>query len=127
MAQYHFTDRRDSVRVRRIVTVRHSLSKRGGKKRDDIWQLSTTQDMSYSGLLFASALPYKANDVVELQVVMSGVLFLFNGYGRVVRVQEQKSGYFHVAVKYVDLKARRRDAKSLRPSGEKHALLKSSR
>ena len=69
--------------------------------------------MSYSGLLFSSALPYKVDDVLELQVVMSGVLFLFNGYGRVVRFVTHNSGYFQVAVKYIDLKIRRRNAKSI--------------
>ncbi len=127
MVRNNPAERRDSVRVRRIVTVRHRLHKRDGKKYDDIWQLATTEDMSYSGLLFSSALPYKGNDVVELQVVMSGVLYLFNGYGRVVRVNEQKSGYFQVGVKYVDLKARRRNAKSLAPSAPKRKVSKTSR
>ena len=122
MVRNNSAERRDSVRIRRIVTVRHRLNKRDGKKFEDIWQLSTTEDMSYSGLLFSSALPYKINDVVELQVVMSGVLFLFNGYGRVVRVHEQKNGYFQVAVRYVDLKMRPRNAKSLAPTGIKRKV-----
>ena len=82
--------------------------------------------MSYSGLLFCSALPYRINDIVELQVVMSGVLYLFNGYARVVRVHEQKNGYFQVGVKYVDLKTRRRNAKSLAPKTSKRNLSKTS-
>jgi hypothetical protein len=113
MINANFRDRRDSVRVKRIVTVRHRLFKRDGKKREDIWQLATTEDMSYSGLLFSSALPYKINDLVELQVVMSGVLYLFNGYGTVVRVVKEKSGTFHIGIKYVDLKARRNVPKGL--------------
>lgn len=126
MVHHSSSERRDSVRIRRIVTVRHRLNKRDGKKYEDIWQLSTTEDMSYSGLLFSSALPYKVNDVVELQVVMSGVLYLFNGYGRVVRVIEQKNGYFQVAVRYVDLKARPRHAKSLAPTGKKRKVSKAA-
>jgi len=113
MIDANFHDRRDSVRVKRIVTVRHRLFKRDGKKREDIWQLATTEDMSYSGLLFSSVLPYKINDEIELQVVMSGVLYLFNGYGKVVRVAKEKGGTFHIGVKYVDLKARRRSGKDL--------------
>lgn len=113
MIKPNFQDRRDSVRVKRIVTVRHRLHKRGSKKHDDIWQLSTTEDMSYSGLLFASVLPYQPADILELEVVMSGVLFLFKGYGSVVRVSENRKGYYQVAVKYADLKGRHRDAKSL--------------
>ncbi len=127
MVDYNSRERRDSVRIKRIVTVRHRLNKRNGKKQEDIWQLSTTEDMSYSGLLFASVLPYKVDDIVELQVVMSGVLFLFNGYGRVVRIHEQKNGYFQVAVKYVDLKVRRRNAKSLAPTSKRRMTSKVSR
>ena len=46
---------------------------------------------------------------------MSGVLHLFNGYGRVVRVSTKKKELYQIAVKYVDLKIPRRDAKSLNP------------
>ena len=113
MIKTNVQERRDSVRIKRIVTVRHRLHKRDNKKREDIWQLATTEDMSYSGLLFNSVLPYEKEDIVELQVVMSGVLYLFNGYGRVVRVLKNHKEYFQIAVKYVDLKSRHRDAKSL--------------
>jgi hypothetical protein len=113
MIKTNVNDRRDSVRVKRIVTVRHRLHKRGKTEREDIWQLATTQDMSYSGILFTSALPYKTGDIVELNVVMSGVLSLFNGFGRVVRVTESRKGYFQIGAKYVDLQKRHRDAKSL--------------
>jgi len=119
MIKKNFNERRDGVRVRRIVTVRHRLHKRDNKVREDVWQLATTEDMSYSGLLFTSVLPYKANDVVELQVVMSGVLFLFNGFGRVMRVAENKKDSYRIAVKYVDLKNRHRGAKSLIASHRK--------
>ena len=119
-------ERRDSVRVKRIVTVRHRLHKRDNKKREDIWQLATTEDMSYSGLLFTSVLPYKAGDILELQVVMSGILFLFNGYGRVMRVSASKKQGYWIAIKYVDLKSRHRDAKSLLSSRRKTSSVKPS-
>jgi hypothetical protein len=119
MIKTTFQDRRDSVRVKRIVTVRHRLHKRGSKKYNDIWQLATTEDMSYSGLLFSSVLPYKSGDILELEVVMSGVLYLFKGYGSVVRVGENRKGYYQIGVKYIDLKNRHRDAKSLIDSNRK--------
>ncbi len=126
MINSNYQDRRDSVRIRRIVTVRHKLFKRAGKKHEDIWQLATTEDMSYSGLLFSSALPYKMDDIIELQVVMSGVLYLFNGYGKVVRVAKEKGGTFHVAVKYADLKSRRRSA-SVHPKTVKRVKARSAK
>ncbi len=127
MIKTSFNDRRDSVRVKRIVTVRHRLHKRDSKKYNDIWQLATTEDMSYSGLLFSSVLPYKAGDTLELEVVMSGVLYLFKGYGSVVRVGENRKGYYQIGVKYIDLKNRHRDAKSLIRSHRKEASKFSSK
>ena len=108
-----FEERRDSVRANRIITVRHRLVKHKGKKLESLWQLSTTENMSLSGLLFVSALAYRMGDVVELQVVMSGVLDIFNGYGKVMRSSRNKGGYYHIGVKYVDLKVRKRPAKTL--------------
>src|SRR5580704_14818902 len=111
--QNSFEERRDSVRAKRIITVRHRLVKHNGRKTDSIWQLATTENMSLSGLLFVSALAYHAGDIVELQVVMSGVLDIFNGFGKVIRTTRNKGGYYQVGVRYVDLKSRRRPAKSI--------------
>ena len=106
-------NRRVSVRARRIVTVRHRLFKRSGKKFAAGWMLSTTENMSATGLLFNSPVVYKLNDVVEVQVVMSGILDIFNGVGKVVRVETKRGGYYYIAVHYVGLKPRRRSAKTL--------------
>ena len=106
-------DRRMSVRARRIVTVRHRLFKRSGRKSDGDWMLSTTENMSATGLLFNSPVMYKLNDVVEVQVVMSGILDIFNGFGKVVRVETKRGGYYYIAVHYVGLKPHRRNAKTL--------------
>ena len=106
-------ERRDSVRAKRIITVRHRLVEHSGKKAESMWQLSTTENMSLSGLLFVSALPYHVGDIIELQVVMSGVLDIFNGYAKVMRASRNKGGYYHVGVKYVDLKVKKRSAKTL--------------
>ena len=108
-----FEERRDSVRAKRIITVRHRLIKHCNRKVNSIWQLATTKDMSLSGLLFVSALAYHLDDIIELQVVMSGILDIFNGYGKVVRSCRNKGGYYQIAVKYVDLKLKRRAAKSI--------------
>lgn len=108
-----FDERRDSIRAKRIITVRHRLIKHDNRKVNSMWQLSTTENMSLSGLLFVSAIAYHIGDVIELQVVMSGVLDIFNGYGKVVRISRNKGGYFHIAVKYVDLNPHRRPAKRI--------------
>lgn len=111
--QTFFEERRDSMRAKRIITVRHRLVKHNNRKVDSMWQLATTENMSLSGLLFVSALAYHPGDIIELQVVMSGVLDIFNGFGKVVRISRNKGGYYQVGVKYVDLKTRRRPAKSI--------------
>jgi len=111
--QSSFEERRDSVRAKRIVTVRHRLIKQAKRKGSSMWQLSTTENMSLSGLLFVSALAYHVGDAIELQVVMSGVLDIFNGFGKVMRVTRNKGGYYLVGVKYVDLKTKRRPAKTI--------------
>ena len=108
-----FEERRDSVRAKRIITVRHRLVKHNGRKAEGMWQLASTENMSLSGLLFVSGIPYHIGDVVELQVVMSGVLDIFNGYGKIVRFSRNRGGYYQVAVRYIDLKARSRSAKRL--------------
>jgi PilZ domain len=111
--QNTFEERRDSVRAKRIITVRHRLIKHNNRKAASMWQLATTENMSLSGLLFVSALAYQPGDIVELQVVMSGVLEIFNGFGKVVRATRNKGGYYQVGVRYVDLKTRRRSAKTV--------------
>ena len=111
----NFEDRRDSIRAARIVTVKHRLVKHKGKKVSKPWQMSLTENMSLSGLLFVSATSYEKKDLIEVEVVMSGLLDLFKGYGEIVRSVLHKSGYYHVAIKYVDLKPRTktRSAKSV--------------
>ena len=113
-----FDERRDSIRAKRIITVRHRLVKHNNRKVDSMWQLATTENMSLSGLLFVSALDYHPGDIIELQVVMSGVLDIFNGFGKVVRASRNKGGYYHIGVKYVDLKSRRRPAKTVLASAK---------
>ena len=110
---FHGAERRISPRAKRIVTVRHRLFKRNGKKAAVNWMLSTTENMSATGLLFNSPVGYKISDVVEVQVVMSGILDIFNGFGKVVRVETKRGGYFYIAIHYVGLKPRRRSAKTL--------------
>jgi hypothetical protein len=110
----NFEDRRDSIRAKRIITVRHRLFKHNGRKVNTIWQLATTENMSLSGQLFVSALEYHTGDIIELQVVMSGAIDIFNGLGKVIRSVRNKGGYYQIGVKYVDLKAKRRSAKSMK-------------
>ncbi|NTV28512.1 MAG: PilZ domain-containing protein [Candidatus Omnitrophica bacterium] len=107
-----FNERRDSVRADRVVAVQHRLVKRTGRKQAATWSLSTTKNMSLGGLLFLSAIPYKSGDIIELEVVMSGVIDIYKGLARVVRTQESSSTSFDVAVQYVEVKFKSRAAKT---------------
>ncbi len=107
MVKQTVDERREYVRAKRILSVRHRLVKRKNKAMHDFWYLSTTEDMSVNGLLFTSAMPYQKADIIELEIVMSGVLDIFRGYGKVVRVIKKESGAFYsVAVQYIDIKVK---------------------
>jgi hypothetical protein len=109
-------DRRYWVRAKRVLSIQHRLHK--GKRNSIVktWGVSTTQDMSMGGLSFYTGREYREGDILELSVVMSGVLDIFKGFGRVVRVNRKKTGsYFFVAVQFVEQKAKRRRAKAYKP------------
>lgn len=109
----NYDDRRDSIRANRIVTVRHRCVKHKGKKVSNPWQISLTENMSLSGLLFVSPIGYEKEDIIEIEVVMSGILDIFKGFGEVIRSTQHKAGHYYIAVKYVDLKPKTRSAKSV--------------
>ncbi len=58
--------------------------------------------MSAVGLSFLSEVSYPVDDVLEMHVVMSGVLDVFKGFARVVRVEKKSSGaLFLLGVRFV--------------------------
>jgi hypothetical protein len=105
-------ERRKGERVNRVVAIRHRLIKRSGLKAASAWSLSTTKNMSHSGLLFLSSIPYRKGDILELQVVMSGIIEIYSGQAQVTRVIEIGNTSFDVAVKNLLPKAPPRKAKS---------------
>ncbi|MBF0386431.1 MAG: PilZ domain-containing protein [Candidatus Omnitrophica bacterium] len=105
-------ERRCALRADRVIAVQHRLIKRNAKKLDNNWSLSTTQNMSASGMLFVSTQPYQTGDVIEVSVVMSGVIDVVKGNAEVVRVTERGHTAFNVAVKFIAEKPKNRPAKS---------------
>ena len=85
-------DRRKFVRAKRVLSIQHRLVKRRGKSIKDTWHLSVTENMSVSGLLFSSNVEYQKDDIIELEVVMSGVLSVFKGLAKVIRVERRRYG-----------------------------------
>ena len=112
--QNAFEERRDSVRAKRIITVRHRLIKHNNRKVNSMWQLAVTENMSLSGLLFVSALVYITPAISLNSRSLWPVSFdIFNGFGKVIRNTRNKNGSYQIAVKYVDLKSKRRSAKTV--------------
>ncbi|MFA5260373.1 MAG: PilZ domain-containing protein [Candidatus Omnitrophota bacterium] len=96
---------RQALRTKRILSIQYRIVKTRLRKADKRWHLSTTHDMSFLGLAFFSDIPLHVDDVIELNVVMSGILDIFKGYGRVVRVEKKVAGaFFFIAIKFVDYK-----------------------
>lgn len=102
MVKQNFDERRGASRARRILSIQFRLHKSRFKGGDERWHLSTTYDMSVLGLSFLSEVPYHVDDQLEVHVVMSGVLDIFQGYAKVVRVEKKETGSFYlVAIKFV--------------------------
>lgn len=102
MVKQAVEERRSAIRAQRILSIQYRLVKSKSRISDKHWHLSTTHDMSASGLSFLSDIDYRVDDVLEMQVVMSGVLDVFKGYGQVVRVDKKDTGSFcFIAVKFI--------------------------
>ena len=101
-------ERRRFQRAERILSIKHRLYKRKGKVYHDRswnWHLSSTRNMSLGGLLFSSNIFYEKGDIIELEVVMSGILNVFNGFGKVLRSEPTKAGLiFNIAITFCSIK-----------------------
>ena len=82
----------------------------------DAWLLGRRfGSRSLGGLAFFSDIEYRAGDIIEIHVVMSGILDIFKGFGKVIRVERKKTGvYFLIAVKFLE-SAKQRRAKTYKP------------
>ena len=102
MAKQGSSERRRHVRARRVLSIQHKLYRRKSQLIDGGWHFALTDNMSVGGLLFISHMPYLSGDILELRVVMSGVLDVFKGFGKVTRVSPTKNkANFYVAIKYL--------------------------
>lgn len=110
-SQEALIERRNGERANRVVAISHRLLKLKSSKVSD-WSLSMTKDMSHSGLLFLSNVPYAVGDIIEIHVVMSGIIDIFVGTAQVMRAIEKGATSFDVGVKYTQRKSPVRSAKS---------------
>lgn len=95
-------ERRKAHRARRIISIQFRRVSGGKDRPDHDWHLSTTYDMSALGLSFMSDVVFCVHDVLELNVVMSGILDIFQGFGKVVRVEHKaQNSLYLIAVEFV--------------------------
>ena len=105
-------ERRRASRADRVVAISHRLIKRGRSKEFAQWSLSSTKNMSVTGILFLSETPYKVGDIVEVHVTMSGIIDIVKGFAQVVRVQMKTRHSYHVAIHFIEMKGPSRRAKA---------------
>lgn len=111
MINSEINERRRSMRAYRILNVRHRLHKRSVPPNKS-WNLTVTENMSAYGILFTSPIPYSIDDIIEMEVVMSGVLDVFKGYARVVwAAKRKKSNAYSIGVEYVGLRPKKNNPK----------------
>jgi hypothetical protein len=85
------SERRQSIRAKRALTIQY---RRLGKRSSLInaehhWLLSNTEDMCVSGISFYSDLEFKPREKVDLRVVLSGIIDIYDGVATVVRCEPQ--------------------------------------
>ena len=105
MTEKSILDRRKGIRAQRVLSIQFRLFKKAETTKtieDSPWHHSTTHDMSYSGISFLSTVPFQIDDILELNVVMSGLLDIVDSYGQIVRVQKKEHGaQYIIAVKLI--------------------------
>ena len=120
MIQSKIMERRRWIRARRVLSVQHRLHWSKARPPDRAWQIALTEDMSYGGLAFETDAVYGVGDILDLKVVMSGVLDIYEGRAEVVRFQQMTNeAFFLYGVKYIPERAKtsqasvRRDARRI--------------
>lgn len=121
-------EKRAYVRAKRVLSIQFRIHKTRRKNIDKTWQLSTTSDMSYGGVCFFTDQEYQIDDILELKIVMSGILDIFTGYGKVIRSKRNDAGaYYSLGVKFLDKNYEKRMAKRYTPTKKVSTKTKSKK
>lgn len=105
-------ERRSAIRAKRVLSIQFRLLQTSRKGATTEWHLSTTYDMSLGGIAFYTDQEFRTGDILEVEVVMSGILDIYKGLGRVVRVERKRgAAHYLTAIKLVS-KKESRQAKS---------------
>lgn len=113
MPKKEIDERRQWTRAKRIMSIQFRSVEKGKEPDDNSWKLSTTQDMSVGGLSFYTDKELHIGDTIQLLVVMSGVLEIYNGFAKVVHVHRKKTGsHFLIGIELIQKPLKKRSAKS---------------
>ena len=107
-------ERRSTVRAKRVLCIESKILKPVNRRKfKNTYSISTTQDMSVGGLSFYTDQDYRIDDTLEIRVIMSGVLDIFKGKARVVRIIDKPNASHKLcAVKFLEKHTTKRPAKS---------------
>ncbi len=96
MVKQATSDRRQTIRAKHILSIKYRLAQTSRKIVDKSWHLSLTDNMSAGGLAFVSEQEFKKDEILQVEVVMSGILDIFKGYGKVVYASKKPTGVYHL-------------------------------
>ena len=82
-------ERRQALRAKRILSIQYRLARSKAKDADKKWYISTTHAMSILVISFLSEAAFLIDNILELQIIMSGIIDIFKGYGQVTRIQKK--------------------------------------
>lgn len=95
-------ERRRGDRANRILSIEYRPRAGKAKSADKVWRLSTTQNVGSGRLSFYSDHEYRIDDVLDIRLVMGGVLDVFKGIAKVIRVErKQMAASYLTAVRFV--------------------------
>lgn len=98
-AKTNTAERRKYPRVARILSIQYRLKKSVYKEADKTtWYNSSTHDMSVDGVAFMTDRSFMVGDILELQVVMSGILSVVSAEGKIVRIEDKKRGKYLIGM-----------------------------
>ena len=114
------TERRVFERAKRVLSLQYKIVKSKTKNYPKNKMLSTTEDMSFEGVSFYSDVELKHGDILDVQVVMSGILDIYNGKAEVKHVSQRNPGTaFLIGVKFQRKPESKKQAKKSNPAAKR--------
>ena len=102
MNKIQVKDKRLHPRAERVLSLEFRLISDQESRRDHSWRLSMTTDVSRGGVAFYTDANLKNQDVIEMKIIMSGMIEIYSGFAKVVRVDKRESAaYALIAAQFI--------------------------